>query len=72
MHREVGVKLCDGVIMNDRHVKIAVRCGENGWLIGFVEFLVIRRGWSFNEPWEIGTEYANSCSHVYYTYYAVI
>ena len=58
--------------MHGRHVKIVVSIGENGWHYGVQEFLVIRRVWGFNEPWEIGTEYANSCSRVYYTYYAVI
>ena len=58
--------------MHDRHVKIAVTNVDMGKMVGKLAFLVIRRGWSFNEPWEIGTSYANSRSRAYYTYYAVI
>ena len=49
-----------------------VSIGENGWQIGFEEFLVIGRDGACNEPWEIKTGYANSHSCIYYTYYAVI
>jgi len=48
--------------MHDRHVKIAVTNVDMGKMVGKLAFLVIRRGWSFNEPWEIGTLYANSRS----------